>query len=566
MLTLMSLRHQQPRNDTIRAAAAMTFTRLRARNVGRGYGIALCLLLSLPFRLVAQPRAVVARFDREAFSGRAYPNGDFIFHGVPYAAAPTGSLRWRPPQKRVPSARTRQATEFGPSCPQSTGLGIFYRNIAAAFGRADSVRMPPLRTSEDCLTLNIWTRQLDARQPALPVMVWIHGGSNITGDGSAPLYNGGNLVQRGVVVVTINYRLGALGFMAHPSLTAESPDKTSGNYALMDQIAALQWVQRNIAAVGGDPTRVTIFGESAGSIDILHLMASPLARGLFHRVIAQSGAPMSALPTLAQAENVGKEFERALGVDSTTNVLAAMRAKTAAEVLAVSTRVMDMRSTLGAPIADGHVLVESTGKAFDQGRIAKVPLLIGSNALEMSSLRGYLPVFDRTMVNYADWLKRTFSLAAPRLLTLYPAASDADVDQTLVRLTTDLYMTCPSRFAARSVARANASTYLYQFTRVLPGGERLGAFHSAEIGYVFGTKESWLPVEPVDFKLSDTMMQYWTQFAATGTPNRAGLAEWPAHDEASDRYLELGADVVPRSGLQRDACDLVQMVLRAQNR
>jgi para-nitrobenzyl esterase len=526
--------------------------------------VALCSVVAWP--LAAQRPGVIARFDGEQFSGSASEGDMATFRGVPYAAPPVGKLRWRPPERRTVGRALRAATEFGPSCPQTPALSGFYRYIAAGFGRADSVRMPVLRTNEDCLTLNIWTTNVSTRQPRQPVMVWIHGGSNMFGDGSTPLYDGSSLAKRGVVVVTINYRLGALGFLAHPALSAESPDHSSGNYALLDQIAALQWVQRNIAAVGGDPARVTLFGESAGAIDIMHLMASPLARGLFHRAVAQSGAPMGALVALAEAQRSGVELARALHVDSAADVLASMRAKSADEIVAATMALLPTNASIAAPIIDGHVLVESTGKAFDQGRLAMVPLLLGTNALEMSSLRSYVPSFTRTVGNYSAWLTRSFSLAGPRIQSLYPATEDEQVENTLLRVTTDLYMTCPARFAARAAAKAGQPTYLYQFTRVMPGGESLGAYHSAEIGYVFGTKETWLPVQPADFALSATMMQYWTQFAATGNPNHTGLTEWPLYDAGTDRYLELGTEVTARGALQKDACDLVQNVLRAQLR
>jgi len=517
--------------------------------------------------VVGQSRPAVVRFDGEAVMGVSIADSLRVYRAIRYAAAPTGSRRWKPPERHVAERGTRRADRFGPACPQSaTGLGPFYRTIAAGFGRADSVNLEQPQTSEDCLTLNIWSTGKAGATAPRPVMVWVHGGSNVFGEGASSVYDGTKLARRGVVVVTINYRLGALGFMAHPALSAESPMHASGNYALLDQIAALQWVQRNIAQVGGDPSRVTLFGESAGSIDIMHLMASPLAAGLFHRAIAQSGAPMAVLPTLTQAERTGVAFTAAFGLDSGQNVLAAMRAMPVDSVVALSTRLLSANPNLSSAVVDGHVLRESTGKAFDQGRIAHIPMLFGSNALEMSTLRTYIPKFDRTVANYGAWVSRTFSLLAPRMLALYPVTSDGDVERTLVQATTHLYMTCPTRFAARGAARASLPTYLYQFTRVLPGGESLGAYHSAEIGYVFGTKESWLPLEAVDATLSDSMMTYWVQFAMNGDPNVPSLPAWPRYDEASDRHLELGRVIAPSEGLSRDACDLVQTALRAQLR
>ena len=517
--------------------------------------------------VVGQTRSAAVRFDGEAVVGISINDSLRVFRGVPFAAPPTGSRRWKAPERHVAERGTRRADRFGPACPQSpTGLGPFYRGIAAGFGRADSVNLKQPRTSEDCLTLNIWSTGKAGSTAPLPVMVWVHGGSNVFGEGASSLYDGSKLARRGVVTVTINYRLGALGFLAHPALSAESPVHASGNYALLDQIAALQWVQRNIAQVGGDPSRVTLFGESAGSIDILHLMASPLAAGLFHRAIAQSGAPMAPLPTLTQAERTGVVVAAALGIDSTQNILAALRSAPVDSIVAVSTRLLSANPNLSSAVVDGQVLRESTGRAFDQGRVARVPLLLGSNALEMSSLRTYVPGFDRTVANYSAWLSRTFSLLAPRLLALYPVRSDSDVEPTLLQVTTHLYMTCPTRFAARGTSRAGVPTYLYQFTRVLPGGEALGAYHSAEIGYVFGTKESWLPLEPVDATLSDAMATYWVQFATKGDPNAPSLPAWPVYEQTSDRHLELGRVIAPSEGLTRDACDLVQTALRAQLR
>ena len=544
--------------------------RLAHLNVGkslrgwRSASRAAAVLLSVASTASAQSRRVVATFDGEQFRGSTSADSLVLFRGVPYAAAPVGTLRWRAPERRRIQRAVRAATEFGPACPQLPGLGTFYRNIAVAFGRGDSVRLTAPRTSEDCLTLNVWAPVVADRHAPLPVMVWIHGGSNIYGEGSSPIYDGARLARRGAVVVTINYRLGALGFLAHPALTAESPDHASGNYALLDQIAALQWVQRNIISLGGDTARVTVFGESAGSIDIMHLMASPRAAGLFHRAIAESGAPMGALTRLAQAEASGVAFARAAGIDSTAGALDALRKLPADSVVALSMRLLAAHPSLGAPIVEGAVLPEMTGNAFDHGRIARVPLLLGSNALEMSSLRVYVPQFERTVGNFTAWVTRSFGLASPRVLSLYPVRADADVEMALLRATTHMFMTCPTRFAARGAARAAMPTYLYQFTRVLPGGESLGAYHSAEIGYVFGTKESWLPLEPVDHELSESMARYWVRFAATGNPNVAGLPEWLPYDQATDRHLELGNTIAAGAGLTRETCDLVQLGLRAQ--
>lgn len=518
---------------------------------GSAAGVLAAALVATALSAQQPPRAVAGPDTLEGdWSGRP---AVAVFRGIPYAAPPVGPLRWRPPEPARPRGGVRPARDFGPSCPQSNRLDGFARGIAAAFGRADRVPPSNRRTSEDCLTLNVWTPDSAAHGPGRPVMVWIHGGSNLSGEGSAPLYDGSALARRGVVVVTLNYRLGALGFLAHPALTAESPDRSSGNYGLLDQIAALRWVQRHIAGFGGDPGRVTVFGESAGSIDLLHLLASPAARGLFHRAIAQSGAPMGAVPRLAAAEPGGAALAQALGAAD----LAALRTAPADRILAEADRLLAAgRLTLG-PVVDGAVLPDAPGRLFDRGRQHPVPLLIGSNAREMASLPYYLPRIDRTVAGYAGYLRAIAGPGAPRLAQLYPASADGEVEGALTDLTTDLYFTCPARFAARRMARAGAPAWLYHFTRVLPGGERLGAYHAAEIGYVFDTREPWLPAAAEDAALTDAMMRYWVRFAATGDPNGDGLPLWPAHDEPGGRYLELDRRIEAKAGLKQEACDLV---------
>ncbi len=531
---------------------------LLAGQLRRG-AVALAVLLALvdPAPAQAPPRVTAAGETLEgAWTGQP---AVAVFRGIPYAAPPVGSLRWRPPEPPRPRSGLQAATASGPSCPQSNRLDAFVRGIAAAFGRADRVPASNRRTSEDCLTLNVWTADPRPASPGRPVMVWIHGGSNLSGEGTDPAYDGSALARRGVVVVTINYRLGALGFLAHPALTAESPDRTSGNYGLLDQIAALRWVQAEIGAFGGDPTRVTVFGESAGSLNLLLLMAAPAARGLFHRAIAQSGAPMGVMPRLAAAEPSGLALAEALGIAA--NDLTSLRTVPADSVRAAADRLQAAgRLTLG-PVVDGALLPDAPGRLFDRGAQAAVPLLIGSNAREMSSLPYYLPRFDRTVAGYQAYLQSTAGPLAARLGALYPAATDGEVESALTSLVTDLFFTCPSRFAARRMAKAGAPAWLYHFTRVRPGGEALGAYHGAEITYAFGNLEAWLPNTGEDRALSDVMMRYWVRFAETGDPNQPGLPPWPAHTADSDRYLELDASPAVRTGLRAEACDLADLGL-----
>jgi para-nitrobenzyl esterase len=511
-------------------------------------GLSLWLSVAVFDRGSAQGAPPVVRAGGEELEGVWLGPKEAVFRGVPFAAAPVGPLRWKAPEPHRPRSGRQQANAFAPVCVQTERLTRFEQSIAAVFGTQGQVDTRPRTTSEDCLYLNVWTDHLAGARPA-PVMVWIHGGSNIAGEGSSPWYDGRALARQGVVVVTINYRLGVFGFLAHPGLSAESPHKVSGNYGLLDQLAALRWVKENIAAFGGDPGLVTVFGESAGSIDILSLMASPASEGLFHRAIAQSGAPMGSTPRLAQAESQGAALAQGLGRDA-AGAVAALRAKSAAELLELGDRFV------ASPTVDGWLLPDPPGRAFAKGRQRRVPLLIGTNAREMTTLRYYLPKLQGTK-GYRAWLGMTGGPAADRLAALYPAETDAAVEGAMIDATTDVFFTCPARFAAASQAAAGAPTYLYQFTRVLPGGESLGAYHAAEIQYVFGNPLAWLPREAVDDRLTAAMGRYWIGFATTGKPAGAGLPEWPGYDRESDRYLELGPVIGPKTGLRKEACDIV---------
>jgi para-nitrobenzyl esterase len=502
--------------------------------------------------------AVRAAVGRATYQGTR-ARGVAVFKGIPYAKPPVGSLRWKPPVAIEPTGNHR-ATEFGARCIQSDRLDAWTRSIARVFGTEDRVVPSRLATSEDCLTLNIWTANPAGRAP---VMVWIHGGSNLNGSGAEPLYDGSELARRGVVVVTINYRLGMLGFMAHPALVAESPNHSAGNYGLLDQLEALRWVRNHIGSFGGDPGQVTVFGESAGSIDLMHLMASPLAKGLFERAIAESGAPMGRMGNLTVAGGFGRMFARALGVDSSGDVLAALRAKPAAAVLAAQNDFPPLVLAAG-PVVDGWVLPDMTARIFQRGEQADVPMIIGSNDFEMTTLRSYLPTFPRTVAGYRQWVGQTLGGAAEAVLAYYTPADDQTVEETALHLTTDLFMTCPVRIAARAMSRSGRKTYRYLFTRVLPGGESLGAYHAAELGYVFGVTLPWLPREPVDDRLSRTMMGYWTRFAKTGDPNGGGDPAWPSFDGAEDPFLELGSAVVAHRNLKQGPCDAMDPPIKAQ--
>lgn len=474
----------------------------------------------------------------------------WVFKGIPYAAPPVGDLRWRPPQPVKPWTEVRLCDKFGPSCPQPSQSGTFYLDVGP--------------TNEDCLYLNVWT---PAKSPKdqLPVMVWIHGGSFETGSGSMAVYDGANLASLGVVVVTINYRLGPLGFLAHPALSSESPEGVSGNYGLLDQIAALKWVRRNIAGFGGDPNRVTVFGESAGAISILDLLVSPLAKGLFSGAICESpilldqgfGVTTTAA-SLSHAEAAGADFAAGLGVDPSGDLLAQMRQKTPEELLARASEWAAKRGLLDEglvwkPVADGFVLPEPPTKLWVEGKHHQVPLIIGTTADEGNLFVAGAKV---SAEEYVAKMKEIFGEFAEEALRMYPAKTSQDVPGSFSRMLTEVGFASTARFAARMMCD-EAPTYVYQFTRV-PLRNPMGAFHGVEIPYVFGTMDMFSvlgQIEPVDRELSKQIMGYWTRFAASGDPNGKDAPAWPRYDAQTDQHLELGDTIKTGAGLHKAACD-----------
>ncbi len=435
--------------------------------------------------------------------------GVLAFKGVPYAAAPIGDLRWRPPQPTTPWRGLRRAQYNGPISlqvhkPEDNGVG-------------------PLPMSEDCLTLNIWT-PVERGEAALPVMVWIHGGGFVNGSATAALYDGANLARDGVVVVGVNYRLGRLGFFAHPLLTADQPDELKGNYALMDQIAALEWVRRNIAAFGGDPGDVTIFGESAGGMSVNRLMVSPLARGLFHKAISQSGAGREPGTPFAKAEQQGEAFVESLNIAASS--AAALRAIDAKTIMEAGDP--DVGSGWG-PILDGKLLTQDVVAAFESGAQARVPYLAGSNALEF---RIPAKAFDGAFKRLTPLSEE----ARAALAAVYP--SEAAFKDHAV---SDLIFTEPARHLAALHARCGEPSFLYRFS-VLSASimDRVKATpHAAERQYVFRTlNASTWPTDAMDQAASDVASAYWLAFAKTGDPNGDGRPAWPAYKAKTDRLLD----------------------------
>lgn len=453
-------------------------------------------------------------------------DGLTIFRGVPFAAPPLGELRWREPQPVGRWKGTRKAMSFAPACMQR------------------GVSMPgeePPAVSEDCLYLNVWTPAQRAGE-RLPVMVWIHGGAYTNGSASMPLYWGDRLAPRGVVVVTIAYRLGPLGFLAHADLTAESARKSSGNYGLLDQIAALEWIQRNIAAFGGDPKRVTIAGQSSGAMSVSMLMASPRARGLFHRAIGQSGGlfePVQIAPSylLANAERDGKDYAASLGADS----IAALRKRPADDLLG------GRAGSVSHPVIEPHALPVAPYDAFVSGSYNDVPVLVGFNAEEARSLVDVAPVKAAT---FAADIERRFGPLPPAIMAAYPHATDAQARQARLDLERDLRFGWDMWAWARLQTQSgHGRVYFYYFRQKPPFPEDSiyegwGASHFAELWYMFDhlEQEAWRWTA-ADRRLAALMAGYWTNFAKGADPNGDGLPRWPAFDDKGE-VLYLGDSAV----------------------
>lgn len=441
-------------------------------------------------------------------------DGVLSFKGIPYAAAPIGPLRWRPPQPVTPWRGERVADRVGAICMQRFN--------------AEDNGVGPLPMSEDCLTLSVWTPE--KHDQPLPVMVWIHGGGLVNGSGTAALYDGTALAQQGVVVVTLNYRLGRLGFFAHPALSAEQSGGPLGNYGFMDQIAALEWVRDNIGAFGGDPGNVTIFGESAGGVSVQRLMMIEAARGLFHKAISQSGAGFEvqarlreSIPGAPSAEQQGIEFARSLRVAE--GDLAALRTVPADRI--VEGPEPSMLGGFG-PITDGVLLREDFMAALAGGRVAAVPLLIGSNALEF-------PLQPAQFEPMFAGLTRGQPNARATLMATYP--SEALFRQNAV---SDLIFGAPARAIAAGHARNGAPAFLYRFSVLSASmqGRLAGAPHASERQYVFRTlSASTWPTDSNDASRAEEMSAYWVAFAKTGDPNGESRAAWPRYDASVDMLL-----------------------------
>jgi para-nitrobenzyl esterase len=443
--------------------------------------------------------------------------GAAAFKGLPYAAPPVGAGRWRAPAPAVRWDGVRDASQFGPACIQPTpGPPSVYSGEA-------------ISTGEDCLTLNIWTPSTTGKAP---VIVWIHGGSLTSGSGGSALQNGARYAQAGTVLVTINYRLGVLGYMAHPELSKETPEGISGNYGLLDQIAALKWVRANIAAFGGDPANVTIAGESAGALSVMYLMASPLAKGLFAKAIAQS-AYMISTPELKTARH-GAPSSEAAG----QYVAGVAKAASLEALRAMDPQVLTDKAAKAGylPFAavDGVVLTRQLVDTFDLGEQARVPILAGFNSGEIRSLRFLAPPAPESAAQYERTIRERYGDLANAFLKLYPATN---LEESVLAATRDALYGWTSERLARSQTRLGQASFLYLFDHGYPAMDqaRLHAFHASEIPYMFGTLDRTPPLWPKapdtasEKAMSDAMVGYWASFARTGQPRAAGAATWKPH-------------------------------------
>ena len=456
-----------------------------------------------------------------------------VFKGLPYAQPPVGALRWTPPGELPRWNGERDATKFGPACfqPKSRPGNIY----------ADD----PAQMSEDCLSLNIWT---PVKAHKTPVLVWIHGGALTTGSSSESVYDGTALAKHGVIVVSINYRLGVLGYLAHPALSAESKEGISGNYGLLDQIAALKWVRRNIAAFGGDSSNVTIAGESAGGLSVLYLMASPAARGLFAKAIAQS-AYMISTPELKQS-HFGDSAAEANGVALAAKLGAADLAGLRALGAAALTDGSVPAGYLPFGTVDGHVLPRQLVETFDRGEQANVPVLTGFNSGEIRSLRFLAAPAPADAATYTAKIQERYADLADAYLRLYPASN---LGESVLAAPRDAIYGWTSERLVRKQTALGSASFLYFFDHGYTAADTAGlhGFHASEIPYVFGTADrtppAWPKVsaEPSETKLSQVMTSYWAAFARTGSMNAANLPHWDAY--GSERSYMHFADT-PQAG------------------
>ena len=488
----------------------------------------------MPEAQASRETELTVRTEAGSVAGFALASGVRVFRGIPFAAPPVGEMRWRPPAPPLPWSGIREATEWGADCPQP----------APPAGGPSSSRAG--KQSEDCLNLNIWA---PAAKPGerLPVLVWLFGGSFMVGSPSDILFDGEKFAKQGVILITANYRVGVFGFLAHPALTAESPHRSSSNYALLDQLAALRWIRDNIASFGGDPKRVTSFGVSAGSASISLLLTSPLAKDLFQQAILESPGAFRPLASLAEAEAYGLK----LGND-----LAQLRRMSSEELLAKTPLFVPKMRGLTSPrvlrpIRDGWVIPRDEREAFATGHYQPMPIIVGTNRDEGTVFVGAWPVTD--MAAYRAFAVENFGAAADAALQQYSAAVDAEVLPRVAEMFADTQFNYGAWALARAMARSGKGTWRYLFLK-RRAGQTEGPNHGDEVPFAFGVSgpsRKGAAFDADDLALSQTMMKLWVQFARTADPNGAGVL-WPRYDPSRDNYLELASPIREGSGWRRD--------------
>lgn len=472
--------------------------------------------------------------------------GIYSYKGIPFAKAPVGDLRWRAPQSAEEWEEAFDASEVGAICMQGEPVpfSMWTQEFIAPAGNM----------SEDCLNLNIWTKDgpVNAKRP---VIVFIHGGGFSSGSGAVPIYDGENMAQKDVVFVTINYRVGILGFLAHPELTGESPNNASGNYGLLDQIAALEWVQNNISSFGGDPNNVTIAGQSAGSFSVNYLAASPLASGLFHRAIAESGAALLPAARSTMGNTLSDAEERGLTADSSLGVsgISELRELPADSVLTV-------QGQFGSPIVDGYVIPDQIHSLFEEGDYNDVPLLTGWNEDEGFSF-GPPPTAEQFRQNIQD----QYGEDAEEVLDLFPAETEEEAQRSQKDLSMlNTFGLQNWKWAQMQNQTGDSPVYLYHFTRDLPftsEQQDFGAFHTGEVPYAYNTLHtSDRPWEAVDRELAESMSSYWVSFAEDGDPNREGLPNWPQAEPGEYQTMFFGDSLYAEPVPMRDQLELLDRI------
>jgi para-nitrobenzyl esterase len=515
--------------------------------------LGLCFLTTIVQRSVAQSQpasaaaTTVVRVDTGQLQG-VVDDGVVSYKGVPFAAPPVGDLRWRPPQPAAQWTGVRQATEFGADCMQTR------------FGPPPAPGAPPTPApSEDCLFLNVWRPASAAAGAKLPVMVWIYGGGFMFGSSAMPLTSGTHFAKQGAILVAANYRVGRFGFFAFPALSREHPDEPKGNYAYMDQIAALKWVQRNIAAFGGDPNNVTIFGFSAGGVSVHSLLTMPMARGLFQKAIVESGGSRDSVLTArpmskdgvdpnypVSAETIGIQFAHSMGIEDTDQAaLAKLRALSAEEVLrgAPAPAGGSVPSYETTPILDGKLVTETAETAYKAHRQPRVPLMLGSNSADTAGNRIKATTKEQFFARFGQW--------SAQAKAAYDPDGSTDLATMISRANDDFGQAEPARFAARAFAANGSPVYVYRFSYVQTAmRERLraGTPHGGEIAFVFGTLGTGgfgpppPPPTAEDQAVSRMAQSYWVNFARTGDPNGAALPVWPRYDPSKDLIFEFHPD------------------------